>query len=147
MPMRTLLETGVPVVLGTDSTASNNNLNFLEEMHLASLIHCGEGRDPTLISAGEILTAATSAGAEAQGRQDTGILKIGNRADLAIFDLDKPHLMPVHDAPALIVYAAQASDIVYTFIDGKIIYAHGEYLTIDAEKAKADFRESCARIH
>lgn len=147
MPMRSLLDAGVPVVLGTDSTASNNNLNFLEEMHLASLIHCGIGRDPTLVKAGEILTMATSAGAEAQGRKDTGKLKIGNRADLAVFDLDKPHLIPVHDAPALIVYAAQASDIVYTIADGKIIYDHGEYLTIDAEKAKASFLKSCARIY
>ena len=55
--------------------------------------------------------------------------------------------MPVHDAPALIVYAAQASDIVCTIVDGKMIYDHGEYLTIDAEKAKADYRQSCARIH
>lgn len=147
MPMRSLLDAGVPVVLGTDSTASNNNLNFLEEMHLASLIHCGIGRDPTLVKAGEILTMATSAGAEAQGRKDTGKLKIGNRADLAVFDLDKPHLIPVHDAPALIVYAAQASDIVYTIADGKIIYDHGEYLTIDTEKAKASFLKSCARIY
>ena len=90
---------------------------------------------------------ATSAGAAAQGRNDTGRLKVGNKADLAIFDLDRPHLMPVHDAPALIVYAAQASDIVCTIVDGKMIYDHGEYLTIDAEKAKADYRQSCARIH
>lgn len=147
MPIRKLMDAGVPVVLGTDSTASNNNLNFLEEIHLASLIHCGAAHDPTILSAEEVLTMATSAGAAAQGRNDTGRLKVGNKADLAIFDLDRPHLMPVHDAPALIVYAAQASDIVCTIVDGKMIYDHGEYLTVDVEKAKADYRQSCARIH
>lgn len=147
MPIRKLLDTGVPVVLGTDSTASNNNQNFLEEMHLASVIHNGYQRNAAAVHAEEILTMATSAGATAQGRADSGRITIGAKADLTVLDLDRPHLMPNHDTAALVVYAAQASDVVATIVDGRTLYAHGEYRTIDAERVKHEYRKACSRIY
>lgn len=147
MPIQKLLASDVRVTLGTDSTGSNNNLNFIEEMHIASLIHTGAAKDPTIMTAEKVLTMATSAGAEAQGRTDCGRIKPGNKADLAIIDLRKPHLQPAHHYPALIVYTAQAADVVYTIIDGKIVYDHGEYLTIDADKALNEFIAAFKRLN
>ena len=89
---------------------------------------------------------ATCNGALGQGRTDCGQLAVGNRADLIAVKLDAPHLMPVHDVPALLVYSAQSSDVALTMVDGKILYERGEYLTIEYEKVKFDLQRSCKRL-
>jgi len=146
MPISHMLTHGVKLALGTDGAASNNNLNLFEEMHLASIIHKGYTGDPTLLSPRELLSMATIAGAKAQGRKSCGALKVGNRADVVALDLDKPHLMPIHDIPALLVYAAQGSDVAMTMVDGKILFDKGEYLSIDTERVRYDLDQSMARL-
>ncbi len=141
-PVAKALEKGVNVALGTDGCASNNNLNMFEEMHLTALIHKGLSLDPTTLSAMDIVNMATVNGARALGRDDTGVLKAGMKADIAAIDLDAPHLTPYSDIPSLLVYSAQGSDVCMTMVDGKILYENGEYLTIDAERVK---REAAAR--
>ena len=146
MPIQALLAKGVSIAIGTDGAASNNNLNLFEEMHLASLIHKGYTADPTLLQPEEILSMATFNGAIGQGRTDCGQLAVGNKADLIAVNLDAPHLMPVHDVPALLVYSAQSSDVDLTMVDGKILYERGEYLTIEYEKVKFDLNRSFKRL-
>ncbi|OHD19352.1 MAG: hypothetical protein A2Y38_04010 [Spirochaetes bacterium GWB1_59_5] len=146
MPLQTMLERGINVALGTDGAASNNNLNLFEEIHLASLIHKGHSGDPTIIRPDDLLLMATLNGAKAQGRSDCGELAVGKKADLIALDLQKPHLMPVHDITALLVYSAQASDVAMTMVDGAILYEHGTYLNIDLDKVLSDLDESVARI-
>ena len=137
---------GVNVALGTDGCASNDNLNLFEEMHLAALVHKGLAHDPTVLSAWDIVEMATSNGAKALGRCDSGSLAEGKRADLCVVDLDRPHLAPADDIPNLLVYSAQASDVIMTIVDGSILFDGGQYPTIDVEKAKADFLASSRRI-
>lgn len=137
---------GVNVALGTDGCASNDNLNLFEEMHLAALVHKGLAHDPTVLSAWDIVEMATSNGANALGRCDSGSLAEGKRADLCVVDLDRPHLAPADDIPNLLVYSAQASDVIMTIVDGSILFDGGQYPTIDVEKAKADFLASSRRI-
>lgn len=146
MPVSSMLAAGAKLAIGTDGAASNNNLNMIEEMHLASIIHKGYTGDPTLLSPQELLSMATIAGAKAQGRKHCGALKVGNRADIVALDLDKPHLMPIHDIPALLVYALQGSDVAMTMVDGSILYEKGEYLTIDAARVRYDLDKSMARL-
>ena len=146
MPLAQLRQRGVNLALGTDGSASNNNQNFFEEMHLAALIHCGYRNDPLAVMAEEVLTMATLNGAIAQRRPDCGAIAVGNQADLAIIDLDKPHLMPNHDLISLLVYSAQASDVVMTIVAGELLYDHGEFLTIDRDRVQADLKKSLARL-
>ena len=145
-PVAKALEKGVNVALGTDGCASNNNLNMFEEMHLAALLQKGLHSDPTLVTVDQVIDMATVNGAKALGRPDTGELKEGMRADLAVIDLKRPHLEPAVDIPALLVYSVQASDVVMTMVDGKILYDNGAYLTIDAEKAWTDYEASVTRL-
>ncbi len=146
MPLQTMLERGINVAIGTDGAASNNNLNLFEELHLASLIHKGHTGDPTIVSPDDLLLMATLNGAKAQGRADCGELAVGKKADLIALDLRKPHLMPMHDATALLVYSAQASDVAMTMVDGEILYENGAYPTIDLGKALSDLEESVERL-
>jgi len=141
-----LLQKGVNVAIGTDSVSSNNNLNMIEEMKFMACAAKVRDYDPTAVTPGETLHAATKAGAISQGREDCGVLKTGNKADIAVFDIDKPHMYPVHDILTNLVYSASGSDVVLTMADGKVLYKNGEYKTIDIEKTLFETDQSKTRI-
>ena len=138
-PVSKALAKGVNVALGTDGTASNNNLNMFEEMHIASILQNGANRDPLAVSAQQAFDMATINGYKALHRDDCGELAPGKRADIVALDMDKPHLLPDVDTLALLVYSAQGSDVCMTMADGRVLYENGEYKTIDAEKCKAEY--------
>ena len=137
---------GVNIAIGTDGCASNDNLNMFEEMHLAALLHKGIAQDPTVLAARDVLDMVTVNAARAIGRNDTGLIEIGKRADLCVIDLDKPHLAPAFDIPNLLVYSVQSSDVIMTVVDGVILYDGGEFTSIYAEKAKYEFMSAVRRI-
>ena len=145
-PISSYLNEGIRVVVATDGAASNNNLNVMEEIHLASLAAKGAFLDPTLLPPQTVLEMATVNGAEAQGREDCGVIETGKKADFIILDLDKPHLIPKHDILANVVYSAQASDIYMTVIDGRVVYKEGEFLTIDRERVQYEADRRVKRI-
>ena len=145
-PVKKMLDKGIRVAIGTDSAASNNNLNMLEEMNLASMLQKGLTGDPTCLGPSEILEMTCRTGALAQGREDCGAIKVGNRADLLVFDLDKPHLQPVHDLLSNLLYAASASDICLSMIDGDVVYKDGQLTHLDEEKIIAEANRRTARI-
>ena len=129
-----MLRRGINVAIGTDSVASNNSLNFFEEMKMFAIAPKIRFNDPTLITPKQTLYAATRAGALAQGREDAGLVKEGFKADLIMIDLEQPNMYPVHDLMNNLVYSASGTDIVMTMSDGKIVYENGEYKTLDIEK-------------
>lgn len=133
-PIKQMIEAGIPVTIGTDGASSNNNLNMVEEIYLAAMINKGSTQDPEFMYPAQLLKLATINGAWAQGREDCGSIKVGNKADLVVFDMDKPHLQPVFDELANILYSGQSDDICMTMIDGQIVYKDGEFKTIDIEK-------------
>lgn len=141
-----LLAGGVRVAVGTDSVASNNSLNFIEEMKFFALLNKERQSDPTVITPAQTLYAASRAGALSQGREDCGILAVGKKADLTVLDISRPHMRPVHDLVNNIVYSASGSDVVLTMADGRVLYRDGEFLTIDIEKTMAETENACAKI-
>lgn len=146
-PVQKMLDRGLNITLGTDGAASNNNLNMFEEMHLASIIHNGYHNDPTIVKPGDLLKMATLNGAKAQGRDDTGNLQVGLKADIIAIDFDKPHLIPALDYPAMLAYAVQDSDVCMNMVDGRILYENGEFKTLDVEKIKAESREALKELY
>ena len=146
-PVPAMLEKGLTVALGTDGAASNNNLNMFEEMHIAAIGMNGFLMDPELMPPPTVLRMATVNGAKLQGRDDTGCLAVGKKADIVAVDMDRPHLCPAFEPMPMLVYSAQASDVCMTMVDGKILYENGEYLTIDREKAFYDVKQAVKRLY
>jgi 5-methylthioadenosine/S-adenosylhomocysteine deaminase len=139
--VKRLTDSGISVAIGTDSVASNNNLDIFGDMRLFSLLAKGTSKDPTVITPAQCLHAATRAGALSQGREDCGRILVGNRADLALIDTDRPHLTPIHDILNTLIYSANGSDVVLTMADGKVLYENGQFYTIDIEKVKSYARK------
>lgn len=146
-PIKKMLDMGINVTLGTDGAASNNNLNLLEEMHIASLIHKGKANDPTIIKPAQLFEMATINGAKMQRRYDIGAISPGNKADIVAIDLDRPHMIPAFDLLTILAYSAQASDVCMTMVDGEIIYENNTFYTIDEEKTKFEFRKAIERLY
>lgn len=146
-PVPRMLEKGLCVALGTDGAASNNNLNMFEEMHLAAIVMNGELMNPELMPPSAILRMATMNGSRLQGRDDTGCLAVGKKADITAIDMDRPHLYPAFQPMPMLVYSAQASDVAMTMVDGRILYENGEYLTIDRDKVMFDAKQAVRRLY
>ncbi|MFR7985737.1 MAG: amidohydrolase [Clostridia bacterium] len=141
-----LLDMGINVSLGTDSVASNNSLNYIEEMKYFATAAKERVKDPTAVTPKQALRAATSSGAQSQGRSDTGVLARGKKADLIVLDISGPHMHPVHSLINNLVYSASGSDVVLTMADGKILYENGKYFTIDLERAVYETERAAKKI-
>jgi len=138
-PVPKLLAAGVHVGLGTDGTASNNNLDMLEEARLAALIHKVDQLDPKVIDAQQALTMATRGSAEAIGLGEVvGSLEVGKRADVVVVDLSAPHLAPGHNLVSDLVYAARASDVRDTIVDGVVVMRGRGLTQIDEAEVIAE---------
>lgn len=141
-----IMKKGINLAIGTDSVASNNSLNFVEEMKTMAIGNKIAAGNPMAITPKDVLSAATYGGAKAQGRHDCGVLKVGNRADLVVMDISTPNMHPVHDIINNIVYSGSGSDVIMTMIDGNVVYDNGEYCTIDIEKVIYEAEKATQKI-
>ncbi|ERH11620.1 MAG: cytosine deaminase related metal-dependent hydrolase [halophilic archaeon J07HB67] len=144
-PVQRLLEAGVTVGLGTDGPASNDDLDLFDEMRDAAMVGKLADEDATAVSADTVVEMATEGGAELLGF-DSGRIESGVNADLAVVDLDAPHLTPEHDLISLLVYAARGSDVRHTVADGEILMRDREIEPFDerAVRERADERAMAA---
>ncbi len=141
-----MLAAGVRVTLGTDGPASNNDLDLLSEMRTAALIQKGLRRDPTVLPAREVFRLATEEGARALGFSRCGRLEPGFEADLAVLDLARPDLTPVHDPLSLLVYSARAGAVSGVMVAGRWLMRKGRLLTFDEEEARSRVTEIAHEI-
>ena len=137
-PVPRLLSAGVTVGLGTDGAVSSNTLDLLGAVRQAALVHKAGG-DPTAVGAEQAVRMATIEGARALGLgAELGSLEVGKRADLAVLDLNRPHLTPRHDPWSMLAYAAQASDVRDTVVDGRVLMRDRALTTLDEGAVLAD---------
>jgi len=145
-PVPQLLAEGINVGLGTDGAASNNNLDMLEEMRSAALLHKVSTGDPMAVPSYQALQMSTVNGGRVLGINDIGVIREGYKADIILIDFEKPHLYPRHDLVAHTVYAAQSSDIDTVVIDGKVVMKHGVVLTIDEKEVMKNVQRCADRL-
>ncbi len=131
MALRRLRDAGVHVSLGADGAPANNTLDAFAEMRRAA--HLAQVKSgPGSVTAREVLTLATKAGAEAIGFGGTvGRLDAGMEADVIAVDLDTPHAAPTADAPTALVYSARASDVRHVLVRGEVLVEDGAMVRLD----------------
>jgi len=144
--VRKLLDKGINTTIGTDSVASNNALDMIQEMKMFALATKVSIGDPTAVTPADAIRAATVNGAKAQGRNDCGIIQEGCKADLILVDLSGPEMHPVHDIANNLVYSASGGNVCLTVVDGRVLYENGEFKTIDIEKTIAEAEKATAGI-
>ncbi|NBE50650.1 amidohydrolase [Streptomyces boluensis] len=146
-PVPRLLGAGVTVGLGTDGAVSSNTLDLLGAVRQAALVHKAGG-DPTAVGAEQAVRMATVEGARALGLgAELGSLERGKRADLVVLDLNRPHLTPRHDPWSMLAYAAQASDVRDTVVDGRVLMRDRALTTLDESAVLADLEALASTTH
>ena len=134
-PVPRLLEAGVRVGIGTDSSCSNNSSDMFEAVKMTALLHKGVLLNPTVMSAEAVLRMATIDGARALcWDRSIGSLEPGKRADIIIVDLNKPHLTPLYNEFSHLAYAAKCSDVETVLVNGRIVVENRQVKTVNVEE-------------
>ena len=125
---------GIRLGVGTDGCSSSNDLDMWQAMRQVALVARLTSGRPDIASATEVLRAATIDGARALGLGDTiGSVEVGKRADLVLLDLSAPHLTPVHDVAALLVFAAGRGDVTDVVVDGRVVVRDRRSTLLDTD--------------
>jgi 5-methylthioadenosine/S-adenosylhomocysteine deaminase len=133
-PIRQLLDAGVNVALGTDGSASANDLDLWMAMRLAAFLPGIALGDPTSITARDVVRMATINGAKAMGvDSQLGSLEVGKRADIVVLDADAPSLTPSFDPYGTIAYAASRAEVDTVLVGGEAVVSRGRVLTVPAD--------------
>ncbi|MDE5411889.1 amidohydrolase [Alkalihalobacterium chitinilyticum] len=130
-----MLSKGITVSIGTDSVASNNNLDLIQEMRTAILLQKGINQDPTAVKSAEGIKLITVNGAKALGLRNTiGSIEKGLDADFIIMQEQQAHLQPAMNALSHLVYSASGADVIDVYVKGKQLVKNRECLYLDEEK-------------
>ncbi|GAF78734.1 unnamed protein product, partial [marine sediment metagenome] len=138
---------GINVALGSDGPASNNNQDLIQSMKFAACLHKVNKLNPAIVTAQDVLEMATINGARSLGlERKIGSIEVGKKADLIIVDMEKPHIAPVHDPVASLVYCANGSDVDTVIVNGKVLMENRKVLSLDEHKVMEKANESAEKL-
>ena len=140
-PVISMLEAGVGVSLAVDGSAVNVK-DMIQSMKFGALLQKAATRDARAINARDMLRMATVGGAEALGVPDQlGVISVGRRADLSLFDLRRLNVTPVHDVVSAIVYAGTPENIRTVIVGGRVVIAEGRSTLVDEDALVRELQE------
>jgi cytosine/adenosine deaminase-related metal-dependent hydrolase len=132
-PFARFLEAGIAVGFGSDSVASNNTCDILEEARFATLMARAGGG---LVPGADALRVATF------GRG----LSEGALADLAVVSLTGVHQLPSYDPVATLIFASSGRDVILTVVAGREVYREGRVVNVDEERLRARMIEISEKL-
>lgn len=134
-PIAKLLNAGVTVGLGTDSCATNDNMDMFEAMRMAAFLQKVTSMDPTVLPAYQVLEMGTIGGARALGMDnEIGSLEVGKKADVILVDLAAAHMRPINNIVNNLVYCTNSSDVETVIVDGKVVVEEHKLLSLDEQE-------------
>ncbi|MBQ3887727.1 MAG: amidohydrolase family protein [Clostridia bacterium] len=148
LPIRKMIEAGVPISLGVDGSATNDSSNLLDALRMAYLMQCYFSKERGgSASAYDMLKIATVGGAKMLGRQELGSLENGKGADLFMIDAETLELTGTeHDPRSVLARAGVTGPVYLTMINGKVVYRDGQLQGVDERRLRAEGEEVCTRV-
>ncbi len=145
-PLQSFLDKGVKVGLGSDSVASNNSCDLLEEARFAAML--ARIKSPEILkTAREVLELSTLGGAKCLNlEKEIGSLEAGKSADFVVVSLENLSQKPIYDVESALVFATNARDVRATFVRGKAIYENGALTMLDENEINAKLQELQTKI-
>lgn len=141
-PVAAALAAGIPVGLGTDGPASNNDLDLFDEMDAAAKLAKFASGDPSVLPAETVFRMATAGGARVLNLHDRiGSLEPGKLADIVLVDAGRPGLVPLYRVYSHLVYAARGSDVNTVLVGGRVVVRDGRAITVDEAQVMSRARE------
>lgn len=140
-PIEKLKSLGLNIALGTDSVASNNDLDMISEMRSAAFLSKLSTLNPENLTAHEAITLATQNGAKALGIDHlTGSLVVGKAADFIAIHLDEIETLPLYHPVSQIVYSSSRQQVTDVWVAGKQLMKNRKLTTLDESELKAKAR-------
>jgi 5-methylthioadenosine/S-adenosylhomocysteine deaminase len=139
-PFANAWRAGVNVGLGTDGPMVDYSVDMVEQMKACTLMQHVRHLDPTRMPAERSIEMATINMAKALGLDDEiGSLEVGKKADIAVFDINKPHVGVLHRPISSFLYAGKGTDARVVLVDGEVVYRDGAFTRFkDGERAIRD---------
>lgn len=145
-PVPEMLKAGLCVALGTDGASSNNNLDMLEEVRLAALLHKVHTLDPLAVPAWEAVRMGMEEGARAVGIKNLGRLEKGALADIVLLDMSGAEWCPKFDLVSLLAYSASSRSVDTVMVNGRVLMEKRELLSLDEERICYEANRCAMRI-
>jgi 5-methylthioadenosine/S-adenosylhomocysteine deaminase len=146
-PVVDYLAAGVPLGLGTDGAASNNDLDMFEAMRFAALLQKHARNDPRALPARQVLDMATREGAAALGMGDRlGTIEVGRKADVILVETRGARQTPIFDPVSHLVYVAHGDDVTTTIVDGRVLMRDRKVLTLNEAAVLGEARAAADTV-
>jgi cytosine/adenosine deaminase-related metal-dependent hydrolase len=130
-PLAKFVAAGIDVGLGSDSVASNNTCDIIEEARFAVLFSLNN----PLLTASRMLSAAT-----------TGVLREGEPADLVVVGMNGTHQLPVYDPATVLIFSSSGRDVILTVIAGREVYRDQRVIGVDEERLRSRMNEIVQKL-
>ena len=133
-----MLDEGICVSLGIDGATSSDFLDMGRAMHVAASLFKDCRMDGNLIPAEQALEMATINGARSLGLEDEiGSLEPGKKADIILFDRQRPEWVPMWDPVSTLVWSADGKSVDTVIVDGQMVLEGGQFTALDEREMLA----------
>ncbi len=136
VPALEMIQHGVNLTLGTDSAATGNSLDMLENAKLASLLQKNYREEGVVLPPSQVIDFMTRNPWKVLGK-NSGVLKEGALADITVVGGEVGQIPLRRDnAESVLIYSSNGNDVVQTIVNGKLLYSQGSYYGINVEELR-----------